>query len=71
MNIDDGKGEASRDFDTYHFLMYLVGLEVFFLVLSFHQGAQWLSGRVLDLRPRSCWFEPHWRHCIVSLSKTH
>ena len=25
------------------------------------QGAQWLNGRVLDLRPRGCGFEPH-RH---------
>ena len=32
-------------------------------------GAQWLSGRVLDSRPRGCGFEPHWRHCVVSLSK--
>ena len=28
-------------------------------------GAQWLSGRVLDLRPRGCGFEPHWRHCLM------
>ena len=34
-------------------------------------GAQWLSGRVLDSRPRGCWFEPHWRHCVMSLRKTH
>ena len=34
------------------------------------RGAQWLSGRVLDLRLRCCWFEPHWRHFVVSLSKT-
>ena len=41
-------------------------------------GAQWLSGRVLDSRPRGRdsrlrgrGFEPHQRHCIVSLSKTH
>ena len=34
-------------------------------------GAQWLSGRVLDSRPRGCGFEPHPRHCVVSLSKTH
>ena len=33
------------------------------------KGAQWLSGRVLDSRPRGCGFEPHWRHCVVSLSK--
>ena len=29
-------------------------------------GAQWLSGRVLDSRPKGRRFEPH---CVVSLSK--
>ena len=33
------------------------------------QGAQWLSGKVLDSRPRGRGFEPHWRHCVVSLSE--
>ena len=40
--------------------------------LIFHSkgfGAQWLSGRVLDSRPKGRGFEPHWRHCVVSLSK--
>ena len=32
-------------------------------------GVQWLSGRVLDSRPRGRGFEPHRRHCVVSLSK--
>ena len=32
-------------------------------------GAKWLSGRVLDSRPRGRSFEPHWLHCAVSLSK--
>ena len=32
-------------------------------------GAQWLSGRVLDSRPRGRGFEPHRRHCVVFLSK--
>ena len=32
-------------------------------------GAQWLSGRVLDSRPKGRGFERHRRHCIVSLSK--
>ena len=32
-------------------------------------GAQWLSGRVLDSRPKCRGFEPHRRHCVVSLSK--
>ena len=33
------------------------------------QGTQWLSGRVLESRPRGRGFEPHRRHCFVSLSK--
>ena len=28
-----------------------------------------INCRVLDSRPRGRRFEPHWRHCIVSLSK--
>ena len=32
-------------------------------------GAQWLSGRVLDSRPRSRGFEPHRHHCIVVLEQ--
>ena len=34
------------------------------------RGARWLSGRVLEWRSRGCGFEPHRRHCAVSLSKT-
>ena len=33
--------------------------------------AQWLSVRVLDSRPWGRGFEPHRRHCVVSMSKTH
>ena len=33
------------------------------------QGVQWLSGRMLDSKPRGPGFEPHQRHCVVSLSK--
>ena len=29
------------------------------------------SGSVLDSRPKGREFEPHRRHCVVSLSKTH
>ena len=32
-------------------------------------GVQWLSGRVLTLRPSGHGFEPHRRHCVVSLSE--
>ena len=38
-------------------------------LISVYGGAQWLSGRVLDSRPRGRGFEPHRRHCIVSLGK--
>ena len=31
--------------------------------------SEWLSGRVLDSRPKGRGFEPHRRHCVVSLSK--
>ena len=37
-----------------------------FISLKFW-GAQWLSGSVLDSRPRVCRFESHRRHCIVVL----
>ena len=42
-----------------------------FLLYIRVRGGQWLSGRVLDSRPRGRGFEPHRRHCDVSLSKTH
>ena len=40
-----------------------------FSYAPFVQGAQWLSGRVLDSRPKGCGFEPHWRHCVVVLEQ--
>ena len=39
----------------------------YFLFVLMMRGAQWLSGRVLDCRPRGRGFEPHWRHCFVVL----
>ena len=32
-------------------------------------GAQWLSGRVLDSRPKGRGLEPHRRHCVVVLEQ--
>ena len=32
-------------------------------------GAQWLSGRVLDSRPKGRGFEPQRRHCVVVLEQ--
>ena len=34
-----------------------------------HMGAQWLSGRVLDLRPKGRGFEPRRRHYVVVLEQ--
>ena len=33
------------------------------------QGAQWLSGRVLDLGSRGRGLEHHWRRCVVVLEQ--
>ena len=49
-----------------HGLLYLLS-NVLFLVST--QGAQWLSSRVLDSRPRGRLFEPHRRHCVVVLEQ--
>ena len=47
---------------------------LFFDLLVWYQsiqmeGAQWLSGRVLDSRPKGRGLEAHRRHCVVSFSK--
>ena len=34
-----------------------------------YQGAQWLSGRMLDLRPKGSGFEPHRGHGVVVLEQ--
>ena len=39
------------------------------LIRSNMEGAQWLSGRVLDLRPRGRGFKPHQCHCVVVLAQ--
>ena len=38
-------------------------------MIFLYGGAQWLSGRVLDSRPRGGRFQPHQCHCVVSFSK--
>ena len=48
---------------TYLFIMCIE-------LLSYKiSGAQWLSGRVLNSRPRGRGFEPHRRHCVVVLEQ--
>ena len=39
------------------------------LTLDIDVIAQWFSGRVLESRLTGRGFEPHRRHCVVSLSK--
>ena len=58
--LSDGYG-STYQLNTYH-------LDLQF-ELKRDGGAQWLSGRVLDSGPRGRGFEPHRRHCVVSLSK--
>ena len=40
------------------------------LLINEKVGTQWFSGRALDSRPKGSGFEPHRRHCVVSLSKS-
>ena len=44
-----------------------LSLEILSLVCLW--GAQWLSGRVLDSRPKGSGFEPHQCHCVVVLEQ--
>ena len=39
------------------------------LFLNFLMGAQWLTGRVLDSRPKGQGYESHWCHCVVVLEQ--
>ena len=54
----DGKDQESIQLSTTPELGYYMG-----------KGAQWLSGRVLDSRPKRRGFKPHWRHCVVVLEQ--
>ena len=40
------------------------------VILTGAIGDMELSGSVINLRLRGCWFEPHRMHCVVSISKT-
>ena len=39
------------------------------MIPNMRKGAQWLSGRVLDSRPKGRGIEPHRRHCVVVLEQ--
>ena len=50
--------------------MFILGHIVRFCIFKYlHTGVRERSGRVLDSRPKGRGFEPHRRHCVVSLSK--
>ena len=40
-----------------------------FSARDFRMYRLWLSGRVLDSRPKGSGFEPHRRHCVVVLEQ--
>ena len=50
-------------------LCYSQCLSRYLSQVTSYLGAQWFSGRALDSRPKGRVFEPHRRHCVVSLSK--
>ena len=54
-----------------YFTPIMLNIFIYYTPPQFLLGTQWLSGRVLDSRLRGRGFEPHLRHCVVSLSKTH
>ena len=58
-----GTGRHKRPADITLMFEYIISIIC--------MGAHWLSGRVLDWRPRGSKFESHKRHCVVSLNKTH
>ena len=60
-------------FSCLSFKAYEISMHITYGQMSIidTMGAQWLSGRLFDLRLRGCGFEPHRRHCVVSLRKTH
>ena len=47
----------------------LFGLAVACRLRPTIEGAQWLSGRVLNSRLRGRGFEPHGHHCVVVLEQ--
>ena len=56
-------------FSFFH--SYIIHIDIF-SVKDFSattSGAQWLSGRVLDSRPKGRGFEPHRRHCVVVIEQ--
>ena len=54
---------------TFKLSIFVAILQVLKFEFQKFKGAQWLSGRVLDSRPKGRGFEPHRRHCVVVLEQ--
>ena len=61
--------DASRQSDKFFSSKTEMGLVLWYIKFEIIKGPQWLSGRVLDSRPRGCGFKPHRRHCVVVLEQ--
>ena len=46
-----------------------VCLQKYSYLSCYFMGAQWLSGRVLNSRPKGHGFEPQRRHCVLVLEQ--
>ena len=56
-------------FPLENVVFFLHLLHIFKMHFRLDKGAQWLSGRVLDSRPKGGGFKPHQRHCVVVLEQ--
>ena len=61
--------QQRRDYSKHVIQMKKCASEYQVFPKIFFMGAQWLSGRVVDSRPRGRGFEPHRRHCFVALEQ--
>ena len=61
INVKNIKLEFSKGNNTCNRSRY-IHTSIIINILTIYLGAQWLSGRVLDSRPRVCGFEPHQGH---------
>ena len=72
LNIHDDVTNGAKGLKfgwSLHFIyIHPLGMRALKALVSLYkcsEGAQWLSGRVLDSRPKGRGFEPHRRHCVV------
>ena len=61
----DASLSIKQSINSFYFILQIFALSIHIMF----RGAQWLSGRVLDSRPKGRGFEPHRRHCVVVLEQ--